>query len=157
MIRSIVKWHYRDPPLVWLLVASYAAHLAEEYIGGFPEWFAVLAGRPMPRDVFVTINAVAFAAMAVAARAATRREGLGWLAIGIATILFVNGVAHLLASLATGTYSPGLITGVVLYVLLGQLALVRAWHQVPPPFFRRGVIAGPAAHAVVATTAVALS
>lgn len=152
-----MKWHYRDPPLVWLLVAAYAAHLAEEYFGGFPEWFALIAGNPMPRDVFLIINAVALAAMAAAAGAATRREPFGWLAIGIATILLVNGAAHLFASLVTGTYSPGLITGVVLYLPLGQLALIRAWHQVSPSFFWRGAGAGVAAHAVVTLTALSLT
>jgi hypothetical protein len=152
-----MRWEYRDPPLVWSLVAAYAAHVAEEYFGGFPEWFAVLAGRPLPREDFLIINAIALVAMIAAARAATRREPLGWLAIGIATILLVNGAAHLLASLVTGTYSPGLITGVVLYVPLGQLALLRAWHQVSPSYFWRGVMAGVAAHVLVTTTALALS
>jgi hypothetical protein len=152
-----VRWDYRDPPLVWLLVAAYAAHVVEEYVGGFPEWFAVLSGRAMPREVFLAINAIALVAMVLAARAAIRRAPLGWLAIGIATILLVNGVAHLLASVVTGTYSPGLITGVVLYLPLAQLTLLRAWHQAPPWLFWQGVGTGVIAHVAVTLTALTLS
>jgi hypothetical protein len=152
-----VRWHYRDPPLVWLFLATYAAHVVEEWFGGFPEWFAVVAGRPLSREAFLVINALAFAAMAAAIRAAIRREALGWLAIAIATVVLINGAAHLLASLVTRTYSPGLLTGVILYLPLAQLALLRAWHQVSPSLFWRGIAAGVAAHAVVTTTALAVA
>jgi hypothetical protein len=152
-----VKWHYRDPPLVWLIVGAYAAHIVEEWFGGFPEWFGQLTGRPLPHDTFLIINAVGLAVMAAAALAATRRESLGWLAIGIATIALVNGAAHLLGSIVTGTYSPGLLTGIVLYLPLGQLSLTRAWYQVHRAFFWRGVAAGVAAHTIVTFTALALA
>lgn len=152
-----MRWRYDDPPLVWLFVASYAAHILEEYFGGFPEWFAAVAGSPLPRADFVIINALALGAVALAAFAATRRPALGWLAIGIATVAFINGLAHLLASLMWATYSPGLITGVILYLPLSQLALLRAWHQVPPSFFWGGVIAGLLAHTAVTLTALAVA
>ena len=152
-----MRWHYRDPALVWLFVGAYAAHLVEEFFGGFLEWFGLVAGRPLPQTAFIAINAIALVAMIAAARAATRRESLGWLAIAIATVLLVNGTAHLLGSLAFGSYSPGLITGVVLYLPLGQLALIRAWHQTEPSFFWRGVGAGLVAHAIVVVVALAAS
>jgi sorbitol-specific phosphotransferase system component IIC len=137
------------------MVSAYAAHVVEEWFGGFPEWFGLLAGRPLPHDAFLIINAVGLAVMAAAARAATGRETLGWLAIGIATVIIVNGSAHLLGSIVTGRYSPGLFTGIVLYLPLGELALTRAWSQVPHVFFWRGVAAGVAAHTVVTMTALA--
>lgn len=150
-----MRWEYRDPPLVWLLVAAYALHIVEELVGGFPEWFAFLAGRPLPLAAFLIINGVALAIMAAAGHAATRHEPLGWMTIAIATVLLVNGLAHLLGSLAFSSYSPGLITGVVFYLPLAQLTLIRAWHQTAPPFFWRGVAAGLASHAVVVIVALA--
>jgi Protein of unknown function with HXXEE motif len=154
---SRVRWHYRDPLLVWLLVASYAAHIVEEWLGGFPEWLALIAGKPLPRDAFIVINAVGLAAMIAATRAATRRESLGWLATAVAALLFVNGLLHLLGSSVTGTYSPGLFTGVILYLPLGQLALLRAWHQAPGHDFGRGVAAGVVAHVFVSLLAFGLA
>lgn len=151
-----MRWHYRDPPLVWLLVGAYVSHVLEEYLAGFPRWVAVIAGRPMPTEVFIGINAVAFVGMVLAARAAIRNETLGWLAVAIATVLLVNALAHLGASLLTASYSPGLFTGVVLYMPIAQLLLLRAWHQAPEALFWQGVGAGLAAHIVVTTAALAL-
>ena len=148
-----MRWRYNDPPLVWLFVAAYLAHVVEEFLGGFPSWLATIFGRPLSYEAFLVINAVGLGVMIVAARFATRRESSGWLAIGIATVAFANGLLHLVGSLFTATYSPGLTTGVVLYLPLGQLALLRAWHQVPESFFWKGVAAGLAAHAVVTVVA----
>lgn len=150
-----MRWRYNDPPLVWLFVAAYVAHVLEELAGGFPRWLATVIGRSLPYRDFLVINAVALIVLIACARAATRRESLGWIGIGIATVLFANGLVHLFGSLGTGTYSPGLVTGVVLYLPLGQLALLRAMHQVPHAFFWKGVAFGLAAHAVVTAIAFA--
>jgi uncharacterized protein with HXXEE motif len=152
-----MRWHYRDPPLLWLLVAAYACHVAEEWFGGFPEWFAVVGGRTLPRDAFVAINAVGLAVMVAATWAAARRDASGWLAIAVASLLFINALAHVAGSIVTRSYSPGLISSVVVYLPLTQLVLVRAWHQVPSPLFWRAVAAGALAHAVVTTIAVAVA
>lgn len=144
-----MRWRYDDPPLVWLLIAAYVAHVVEEFVGGFPSWLASIFGRPLPYGDFLIINAVGLSVLVSAVILATRKESLGWLAIGIATAIFSNGVLHLLGSLGTASYSPGLITGIVLYLPLGQLALLRAWQQVPRSFFMKGVAAGLLAHAVV--------
>jgi Protein of unknown function with HXXEE motif len=93
----------------------------------------------------------------LATRAALRRDSLGWLAIAIAALLFANGLLHLLGSIMTGTYSPGVVTGVVLYVPLGLLALMRAWTQAPPGFVARGVLSGIGAHVLVSLLAFVLS
>jgi hypothetical protein len=152
-----VRWSYRDPLLVWLFVPAYAAHVVEEWFGGFPQWLALITGAPLPGDAFIMINGIAMLAMLAAIRAALRRESLGWLAIAIAALLFTNALLHALGSIVTGTYSPGLVTGAILYIPLGQLALMRAWSQAPPGFFARGVCAGLGAHALVSVTAFALS
>jgi hypothetical protein len=150
-----MRWQYRDPALAWLFVPAYLAHLAEEYFGGFPEWFGLIAGSPLPRATFLLINAVALMVLIAATRAATRIASRGWLIIAVAALALVNAGGHGLGSIATGAYSPGLITGVVLYLPLGQLTLIRAWHQAEPPFFWRGVIVGIAAQAMVALIALA--
>jgi hypothetical protein len=152
-----MRWEYRDPPLAWLLVAAYGAHIVEEWVGGFPEWVALLAGAPLPRDAFIVINAAGMAGMVAATHGATRHARLGWMAIAIAALLFANGALHLVGSIATGSYSPGLFTGVILYLPLGQLALMRAWQQAPDGFLARGVLAGLGVHALVSLIAFALA
>jgi hypothetical protein len=156
-IIALVRWHYRDPALAWLLPGAYALHLLEEWVGGFPEWVALVAGGELPRAGFLAINAVAFAAMLMATRAAVAREVNGWMGIAIASILFVNALAHVAGSLVTRSYSPGLVTGVVLYLPLSALVLMRAWLQATPGAFARGVAAGLVVHALVVAIAYALA
>jgi hypothetical protein len=150
-----VRWHYRDPVLLWLFVAAYVAHVTEELWGGFPAWFAHVAGRPLPVSAFLAINAVGLTVLIGAVLAAIKRESLGWIAVAIATVSTINPLAHLLASIVTGTYSPGLVTGVVLWLPIAQLTLLRAWHQIKPSLFWRGIAAGVVAHLLVTAAAVA--
>ena len=154
-----MRWHYRDAALLWLFSAAYVAHVAEEFWAGpgFPAWFAQIIGRPLPVAAFVSINAVAFALLIAAIIAAIRREDAGWMAVAIATVVTVNGLLHAAGTVVTRTYSPGLITGVVLYLPLGQLLLIRALHQMDPARFSRGVVAGVATHAVVIVVAATLA
>ena len=154
-----MRWHYRDAALLWLIPPAYMAHLAEEWWGGpgFPAWVALVAGRPLPPGAFLGINAVALVFLLVGLRAASRRESAGWIAIAVATVLSLNAVLHLAGSVLTRTYSPGLITGIVLYLPLGQLLLIRALHQVEPARFIRGVAAGLAIHGVVIVSAATLT
>ena len=150
-----MRWHYRDGALLWLFPAAYVAHLAEELWAGpgFPAWFEHVAGRPLPLRAFVAINAVALTAMVAGTAVAVRREQNGWIAVAIATIVATNALLHVAGSVLTGTYSPGLITGIVLYLPLGQLLMIRALHQVEPRRFTTGVAAGVAIHAIVSLVA----
>ena len=150
-----MRWHYRDAALLWLFVPAYLAHLAEELLGGFPAWIQVVVGRPLPMTAFLGINAVALALLVVGIRVAIRRESAGWMAVAVAAVVTLNAVLHLFGSVITGTYSPGLITGVVVYVPLGLLTLLRAWQQQPSATFGRGVAAGVLVHAIVSAVAFA--
>jgi hypothetical protein len=79
------------------------------------------------------------------------------MAIAVATIAAVNALAHLIGTLVTAHYSPGLISGIVLYVPLGSLTLLRAAHQARADVVRRGILAGVAIHAAVFIIAFVLS
>jgi hypothetical protein len=146
-----MRLHYRDPPLLWLFVPAYLAHLSEEVLAGpgFAAWIARVIGGPLPMTAFLTINAAALAALIAGVRAAVRREEAGWAAVAIATIAVTNAVAHLLGSAVTRAYSPGLVTGVVLYLPLGSIALLRAGYQAKGRTFRLGVASGLLLHALV--------
>jgi hypothetical protein len=124
-------------------------HVAEEWFAGFPQWLARIAGRPVPETAFLLINAVALALMIAAIRAATRAEHNGWMGVAIATIVLVNTAAHVGGAALTQSYSPGLVSAIVLYVPLGSLAMIRAFDHAPRDQVRRGIIAGILVHAVV--------
>ena len=152
-----VRWHYRDPAVLWLLPVAYVLHILEEWLAGFPEWVALVVGAPLSRSAFVAINAIAMAAMIAAIRAATTREAYGWMAIASASILFVNAFAHLFGSIVTRAYSPGLITGVVFYLPIAGLVLLRASSQAARRPFTRGIAIGVVLHAVVFVVAYSLT
>jgi hypothetical protein len=136
---------------LWLFVPAYLAHVTEELLAGpgFPAWLARIVGQPLPVGAFVAINAVALTALLAAVYAAVRSERQGWAAVAIGTIALTNAVAHLSGSIVTRTYSPGLVTGFVLYVPLGSLVLFRAGYQAPGGTMPIGVVAGFVIHALV--------
>ena len=150
-----MRWEYRDAALLWLFLPAYMIHVAEEWFAGFTSWVAQFAGRPVPDDAFLLINGVALVLLIGAIRASTRDHASGWMAIAIATIALVNTVGHVAGAVFTQSYSPGLVSAVILYVPLGSLAMIRAWDQAPAAQLTRGIVAGIALHAVVFVVAFA--
>jgi hypothetical protein len=155
----VARWQYRDAALLWWFLPAYLAHLAEELWAGegLPRWLGRIAGRPLPDPAFLAINAVGVVLLIAGIRAAVRRDSAGWIAVAIATVVSTNAVLHLLGSIATGVYSPGLITAIVLYVPLGSLTLLRAADQMAPRAFGRGVSAGVAVHVLISMVAIAIA
>jgi hypothetical protein len=152
-----MRWDYRDPLLLWLFLPAFSLHVLEEYLVGFPAWFRLISGQPLPLPGFVAINSLGATLLLTAIVATTRHQRLAWIAVSIATVAVMNPLAHLLASILTGTYSPGLVTGVVLLLPPGQLVLLRAWYQAERLMLRRGVLVGLVAQACVTATALILS
>ena len=148
-----MRWHYRDPGLLWLFVPAYVVHVGEEWFGGFPAWIGLVVGRPLPASAFFIINGVALVLLVTGIRAAIGAERYGWIAAALATIVLVNTVAHLAGAALTGSYSPGLISAVVLYVPLGLLVMMRALDQAPRPQLTRGIVAGLLIHGIASVLA----
>jgi len=147
MNRSM-RWHYRDAGLLWPFVPAYLIHVAEEWFAGFPQWLEQIAGRPVPGSAFLIISAVVLVVLIAAIRAATRAEHNGWLGVTIATIALINTAVHAGGAVLTQSYSPGLVSAVVLYVPLGSLVTIRAFDQAPRAQVQRGIFAGILLHAL---------
>jgi Protein of unknown function with HXXEE motif len=113
-----------------LFPVTYLVHFAEETWGGFVPWSARYLGFHLTVERFLGLNAVAWVGMLILGIAASLGEKTRWLVVPLATAVLLNGVAHLGASLATGIYSPGVISGVVLWVPLGAIVLRRAWLRI---------------------------
>lgn len=125
-------------PRLWPLLfpATYLVHIAEEYWcgGGFYNWAKVL-GMEISPTRFLAINALAWTIMAsvcaIASAIPATRPGM----VPFASAVLLNGAAHLLASLLTGTYSPGLFSGLLLWIPLGSYTLGRAHSGMPRRVF----------------------
>lgn len=108
--------------LAWSLAGAAALHIFEEFVfpGGFKAWWQAyrpdVAGSVSNRFL-VFINAllvVAAIAVAVAVQAPRGNGVAAWLTL--AALLFSNALFHLRGAIQSKRYSPGMITGIVLYI-----------------------------------------
>ena len=93
-----------------------------------------------------------FAALTLAA---IKRPAVSWFLTSFGTLVVVNALLHALGSLVSSSYSPGLVTSLLLYLPIGSLAIRRGQQQLAAGVFTRAVFLGVAAHAVVALIAFA--
>lgn len=125
---------------VWLFPATYILHLCEEYFagGGFPLWAQRTLRLQFSDAEFVAWNAVALALMCLGAWLVSRDPRFRFIEIAVAVAVLGNVAAHVLGSVTTRTYSPGLFTGIVLWMPVGVHRLQRAWAAST----RKGRVAG---------------
>ncbi|KQX26370.1 hypothetical protein ASD39_03075 [Sphingomonas sp. Root50] len=114
--------------LIWLLPVAFAAHIAEEYLAGFPRYAAEISGHAMALPLFLGGNILFILVMAaLVGRAAKTRspEANFWVLAWAAGNQFWNFVFHFALVLAFDRNSPGLVTGTLVYFPL-SLALWQA-------------------------------
>ena len=133
----------------WLFPVTYLAHIAEEYWGGFPSWIARFWGVPASDANFLSWNGGAWVMMCVGVALVLVTKSYRWLLVSFGTVVLINGFVHALASVVTWSYSPGLVSGLLLYVPLGLVTLLRAKRGVNARTLRAGVVVGVVMHAVV--------
>jgi hypothetical protein len=108
----------------WLPFAPLGAamlHMTEEFVypGGFPDWFRRYRVDPsrVTRRTLIIINAMLLIVCAdIASLGRTRPGVIYWMII--AALLCGNGIWHAWAALRSRGYSPGMITGLLIYVPL---------------------------------------
>jgi hypothetical protein len=113
---------------LWAMPAVYALHVAEEYGAAFPAWMTQHLQAAMDVPQFLLNNALFMAILVSLALWASRSRGrlAAFLFMGWASgHLFWNFVFHLATTVIADSYSPGLVTAVLLYfpVSLGVAAL----------------------------------
>lgn len=111
----------------WLFTAPLFAvsiHIFEEFVfpGGFLQWYA--GYRPeiaasLTVRMLVCVNALLLAICALLAITdPDSNNAMTWMVIG--SILFWNAIFHARATIRTQRYSPGLISGLLLYIPLSM-------------------------------------
>jgi hypothetical protein len=138
-----------------LFPATYLVHILEECFAGerFYRWIHRISGIRLTAAQFVAINALAWIAMASAAFTVPPENWL-WTAIGC-TVL-VNGVLHLATTILTRTYSPGVVSGVVLWIPLGLYYVLQGNAILPQRELWTALSTGVAIQAGVSLLAFAL-
>ena len=114
----------RMDPLAWSLLCAALIHIIEEFVwpGGFKAWYRVylpgIAASVTDRFL-IGINGVLLGFSALVALAVQAPHGNGVAAwLSLAALLFCNGFFHALGTVQTRRYSPGVISGMLLYVPL---------------------------------------
>ena len=107
--------------IVRFLPFAYLGHLLDEfYLGsGFADWFSGLFKISLLESDFLIINSVAFLFVVII----TILFNLGKINNFIPTVLgvlfFINGIVHLIITTLTLAYSPGTISGILIYIPFG--------------------------------------
>jgi hypothetical protein len=146
-VRARPEREYRMTWLWWAPLAAAALHVTEEffYPGGFADWdrkYRPSIQGSITTRFHIVVNAALLllclqvGLFAGAHDVGTRHVGVAlWLTV--AALLFSNALYHLLGTLRTGTRSPGVVTGVGLYV---PMAAIGFWY-----FLRTGEASVPTA------------
>jgi hypothetical protein len=108
--------------LPWVPLIAVGFHLIEEFVwpGGFGEWYRRVypeRGASLTPRFLVWINILLVVMSLGAALMRTSQNGIRlWLIV--ASIAAANGVFHILATIRSREYSPGVVTGTLLYLPL---------------------------------------
>ena len=133
----------------WLFPASFLIHIAEEYWGRFPAWIARFWGVESSLNNFLFWNGGAWVMMIVGVALVLKTKSYRWLLVSFGTVVLINGAVHAVASLSTWSYSPGLVSGLLLFVPLGVFTLRRAQRLVNRRTMRAGLVVGFLMHMFV--------
>jgi hypothetical protein len=146
-----MTWSTRYWPL--LLPLTYMVHIAEEYYGGFPGWASQYLGLQLTPEEFVRINMIAWTVMLCVSVIAISYSSLSWLMIPFAAATLINGCAHTIASAVTRSYSPGVVSGLTLWVPLGVVVLRGMYRRVSRKLFWFSIALGIFLHVAVTVMA----
>ena len=108
----------------WVLLAASCAHVVEEYVypGGFLESAREVAPEAFEHASTPIIVGVNASMILGCLNAALMRKRQPFFGLSMASLLFFNAILHTGASMRRKKYSPGLITGLCLYVPLSVAA-----------------------------------
>jgi hypothetical protein len=117
--------------IFYTFIAAGVFHVLEEYFypGGFPDFMQRISQSFSP---FITTNFAIvmnglFLVLCILSTVVGRSNLV--FSLSIASLLVCNGLIHLMGSLRARRYTPGLITGLLLYIPLGIMAYIVFWRS----------------------------
>ena len=138
---------------VILLPIALLLHQVEEWFWGFPAWISAILDTNLSPERFLTINTLGLILFVFGALAALLSPHMAWLGVSLATLVGVNGLLHGVLSLVAGSYSPGTVTGLLLYVPLSAILLWSSVRRLSRPVFVGAVVFGILLHGLVTLSA----
>src|SRR5579859_7931657 len=147
--RSGVTQDTSHAGVIWLFPVTYLFHIAEEYWGGFAQWFSTATGVHATNEAVLLLNGIGLAVMTISVVLVSRSRKWRWVLTAIAGIVVVNALLHAAGSVLARSYSPGLVSGLLLWMPLGCYTLWREWRSAARSTFVKGVIGVGVFHALI--------
>ena len=119
--------------IAWFLPIAYLIHIFDEYFSseGFPMWFSGIFKTSLSSNDFIIINSVGISATLIIVILYNFNRVNSFLIATLGTLFFINGLIHLFASVTTLEYSPGTLTGIVIYLPLGYVVFKKIFQLMP--------------------------
>lgn len=119
--------------IAWFFPLTFLIHIAEEFYAGvgLPIWYSNLFNNNLSTDIFIIINATGFALVVLFALMHSLGIGSKLVLVAFGSLVFVNGLLHLGASILTVSYSPRTISGLFLFIPLGIITFKKVLPQLP--------------------------
>lgn len=141
------------PRIVLLLPVAVLLHQLEEWFGGFVPWMNDVLGLGVTPERFLQINAIGLLLFTAGALAAAVSPRAAWIAASIASLMALNAVVHALLTVGYGVYSPGTVTGLVIYLPLSVAALRALAKLLSGPALAGSVLLGALLHGLATLAA----
>ncbi|MCI0446495.1 HXXEE domain-containing protein [bacterium] len=135
----------------WFFPTTLPIHIAEEFWAGegFLSWNARATGAVFSVAKFFTLVSVGFILVLIGVLLARHYKKMRWIISALATIFLINGFSHLIATLTHSRYSPGLVSGLLLWIPFSIWILIAEHRLTTKLTFFGGVITGAMIHGVV--------
>src|SRR5580658_4766253 len=132
------------PKWIWLFPITYLLHFAEEYWAGegFATWISRVAGAHLTEKAFLGLNAIGMLLMVAGLILLKRGSRWRWTLSTLGAVVALNGPLHLAGSILTRSYSPGLVTGLLVWLPLGGFTLWFERRNASRRAFRGGTLVG---------------
>ncbi|MCM3870966.1 MAG: HXXEE domain-containing protein [Pyrinomonadaceae bacterium] len=142
----------------WLFPVTYLLHLCEEYFGGegYSAYLLRLRGIQFSPTRFLVVQTIGLVLMIVGISLARRLQFPNLLSVVLGAVVLVNGITHLLLSVAFTEYVPGLLTSILLWIPLGVVTLARFRRTMRPARYWLGVAIGVAINGIIELVTVGL-
>jgi len=111
---------------LWIFAVVLVIHLTEEFWGGMRSFDRdKLHGLDLSRGGFIRTNLVAIGGLLALSVMAVKMGFPQFLLVSLGAFVLINATRHVIKSAREISYSPGLITGLLIFLPLGALTLIR--------------------------------
>jgi len=109
--------------------ATYAAHIFEEWWGGFPAHLLRTQGIELSNTKFVVLQLLGLILMIVGVSLSRRLGFPNMMLTILATVILGNSLVHVVRTYLGRGYDPGVVTAVLIWIPLGVYTLLHTRRQ----------------------------